>query len=749
MKKLILLSIAIIAVAGLAFRVELVAKEPDPAEQVDLARQNAEQPDDQDLGVPLAPPPAVTFTTHQFTGEVVTAESREAEEAEKELVEAGERGFTAARAAYDTDTITLDLVCDWSIRWLTAAELVADNPGEKLAATQANLERLQKLQIHIKRLFEVGARGGEAEKMAMIDYYVADAKRRVAHAKRDGELTTRNAQRSRDKMNELDLELQQLTLRADAVQRAERNLQVAHARFSKAHSDLKVAAASGYEKNKAEAEKTYQEAFEIVRSSEVELTAARATYTGALKKAEWAKHQAPAAARPAAADDEDPALRAAKDRAREEIEKQTPSSPPKEAANVGKYITELRKESNRKVALRYDGRGFSEWKTQIQTELSHDKLLEACKAFAAFAKAGYGAEAAALIVDVGTQHTRNALMDNATDRLVLGAEDILLSLPIEDVLPSLTTALKSDKETYRYFAVRVLARFGPAAQPLDAEILKLLADPNQQVRIYAASALGSLKVKEEDLAAALRQMFADDDEQKLSLAASMVYGLRMKAEDTGMVEFVPDLIKLLDHSSDKVQVTAVQSLAHFGADAAPALPKILPWLKSENGDKQSNAMNFIHALGPAAASATPALIELIDGYPFRLACDPQPGPYRTGGENGRACFDEGDPWTRLFDQQFGNRRARADRTGRQRRDSALGRTSQESGGALCRETGNSIHSRRKTSFRFRERVRRFPALANLLSNLQEGGALLLNSAVVSAGKLRRCRQLLLCQARGD
>ncbi len=39
---------------------------------------------------------------------------------------------------------------------------------------------MKALQERIAALYQVGARGGEAEKMAMMDYYVADAERDLA-----------------------------------------------------------------------------------------------------------------------------------------------------------------------------------------------------------------------------------------------------------------------------------------------------------------------------------------------------------------------------------------------------------------------------------------------------------------------------------------------------------------------------------------------------------------------------------------
>ncbi len=54
------------------------------------------------------------------------------------------------------------------------------NNEERIEFVRAHLTRMKELQARIAALYKVGARGGEAEKMAMMDYYVADAERTLA-----------------------------------------------------------------------------------------------------------------------------------------------------------------------------------------------------------------------------------------------------------------------------------------------------------------------------------------------------------------------------------------------------------------------------------------------------------------------------------------------------------------------------------------------------------------------------------------
>ena len=51
---------------------------------------------------------------------------------------------------------------------------------DRIAAVHAHLGRMVDIQAKVTKLYEAGVRGGEAEKKALTDYYVADAERRLA-----------------------------------------------------------------------------------------------------------------------------------------------------------------------------------------------------------------------------------------------------------------------------------------------------------------------------------------------------------------------------------------------------------------------------------------------------------------------------------------------------------------------------------------------------------------------------------------
>jgi hypothetical protein len=87
----------------------------------------------------------------------------------RERLTAANEFMNAARAAYDTDTITLDILLT-AIRERFAARVDAAEKdlAEQLAAHREFVASARAIEARIKALYEAGARGGEAEKYAHV-----------------------------------------------------------------------------------------------------------------------------------------------------------------------------------------------------------------------------------------------------------------------------------------------------------------------------------------------------------------------------------------------------------------------------------------------------------------------------------------------------------------------------------------------------------------------------------------------------
>ncbi|MBI2827314.1 MAG: hypothetical protein HYX69_21790 [Planctomycetia bacterium] len=199
MKRIVLVAAAMCLAALVLVRVELVAKEPAAdggladiegtgglvdvaADSKDNAASLAEEPAADREASGQAPDAGAAGKEKQ------AAKPPERSDEEKRvvqaLVEAGRRHYQACRAAYATDTITFGEVLDASTRLRAAEQAAATNDEETAAADRAHLVRVKQLQAQVTALFEAGARGGEAEKKALADYFVAEAERRVLHGER-------------------------------------------------------------------------------------------------------------------------------------------------------------------------------------------------------------------------------------------------------------------------------------------------------------------------------------------------------------------------------------------------------------------------------------------------------------------------------------------------------------------------------------------------------------------------------------
>jgi hypothetical protein len=96
------------------------------------------------------------------------------------MVEAAKKAFEATSASYHSGATTLEPLVAWSTRWFAAELAIATTRDEQVTAARANLERLQGIHQGVAALYASGSQGGEAEKMETINYYVADAERRLA-----------------------------------------------------------------------------------------------------------------------------------------------------------------------------------------------------------------------------------------------------------------------------------------------------------------------------------------------------------------------------------------------------------------------------------------------------------------------------------------------------------------------------------------------------------------------------------------
>jgi hypothetical protein len=96
-----------------------------------------------------------------------------------------EQALEASQAAYDSGTITLDMLIDSANELVTAELAVASTRIQKLAALEKHVERIASMEQKIAALYTSGSRGGEAVQYRLINRELADAKIMLIEARLD------------------------------------------------------------------------------------------------------------------------------------------------------------------------------------------------------------------------------------------------------------------------------------------------------------------------------------------------------------------------------------------------------------------------------------------------------------------------------------------------------------------------------------------------------------------------------------
>jgi hypothetical protein len=185
---------------------------------------------------------------------------------------------------------------------------------------------------------------------------------------------------------------------------------------------------------------------------------------------------------------------------------ETPSAPRYPASSADVDWREVA-EHHRLMGLRYDGKGFSEWREEWRSELKPERRAEAINAFAAFGANGLGKEAAEAILEVMRtlemsvsdakfdrshlregRYTGTMLVKMSAIRAFLPARPDY-RIPPEDAVKVLSRELKEGNRHGRMFAIFALRNMGHEAVdaiPALREAFRTDADATVRCCAYVA-----------------------------------------------------------------------------------------------------------------------------------------------------------------------------------------------------------------------------------------------------------------------
>ncbi len=286
-------------------------------------------------------------------------------------------------------------------------------------------------------------------------------------------------------------------------------------------------------------------------------------------------------------------------------ETEGPSSPPRPQTD-GPFRGEAPAPKPPREALRYGGKNFDQWRTELATELKPSVRAEAMKALSAFGANGYSAEAAAVILETMRGYDFDKAQNDQEDgKVVQAAMEACGKLDVAAV-PVFREGLNSSNRNVRQFAITALQEMKSAARAAVPDLIAKFEDKDFDQREWAIVAARSINPQARELLPALLRGMKDESAGVRSTAAGLLgsQGSLDKA-------VVPALVAALEDPNGEVRRTSLQSLGSLKAIKPALVPKLAPLVQDEDGQVRQLVFQNLREMGPGAKEAVPALVEAL------------------------------------------------------------------------------------------------------------------------------------------
>jgi HEAT repeat protein len=174
-----------------------------------------------------------------------------------------------------------------------------------------------------------------------------------------------------------------------------------------------------------------------------------------------------------------------------------------------------------------------------------------------------------------------------------------------EAVPVLIDLLHDPDEKLRVMAATALGQFGPAARSAAPALAEALAD-RADVRAAAAEALSHIEVNDADFAGRLARGLEDRSAQVRVASAKALWNA---TQDVGRV--LPVLLAGLTDADAEVRHKAASDLGELGAAAADVIPALIAALQDPDEQVRFHALDALRKIGAPARAAVPALIGLL------------------------------------------------------------------------------------------------------------------------------------------
>jgi HEAT repeat protein len=180
----------------------------------------------------------------------------------------------------------------------------------------------------------------------------------------------------------------------------------------------------------------------------------------------------------------------------------------------------------------------------------------------------------------------------------------------ESVLPLLVEALRSalrdSAMSVRVEAARSLAHLEAAAAEAAPDLIALLIEPDEELRVQTAEALGKVHGDVKATVTALT-MQVRDSSPKVQVAAARALGELKK----DAAEAVPALVVLVQDTHEEVREAAAAAVAAIGVLEEEAVHKLTQGLRSPDNMVRAQTAQALGEIGAPAADAAPALAKAL------------------------------------------------------------------------------------------------------------------------------------------
>jgi len=243
--------------------------------------------------------------------------------------------------------------------------------------------------------------------------------------------------------------------------------------------------------------------------------------------------------------------------------------------------------------LRYDGKSFQQWQTDLRTELGPAQRVKGLKAPNAAIANGYGAEATQAILAV-IAHYDLTLFEKFKVTGNFAGED--------------TERLYKEEVEIIQTAALAMCKIGVAAVP---ELRKALKDKNRNVRRFALAVFAeSAKTAIPELVEALLDQ--DNDVRLLALGLLDKAGTDLTPQT--LRPHLAQFMKALDERDGNVCRVAIKILGTMKAAARPAKEKLIAILKDGNRgfEVRTESLAAVQELAGSPKDLAPVLRDILE-----------------------------------------------------------------------------------------------------------------------------------------